>query len=261
MIKPKHECRYLPPESAARFTATIGGLSMAFDQSWELWHEAFAELRPFEASAVTAPDVSITLEASPLRSAADFSTRGIALVFDQPEHPTFVRVYSARPTPPSVILKMLCACLVPRRGGLFLHGALLACRDQGILVTGTSGSGKSTLAKLWMKKERDCGSDEAVIVRCRNGQWQAYPTPFWGALPPRFSSTPGEYRLKAHYSLIPPGFPALMKCVFSGDALANRLSLRHAAALLADLPASFLPRQRAIMERMNIIERSLPCCD
>ncbi|HNV69911.1 MAG TPA: hypothetical protein PKO06_09450, partial [Candidatus Ozemobacteraceae bacterium] len=163
--------------------------------------------------------------------------------------------------PPSVVLKILCACLVPRKAGLFLHGALLARDNQGILLTGTSGSGKSTLAKLWMQRSSFCGSDEAVIVHKCDGNWHAYPTPFWGAVPPVFTATPHEYKITAHYSLIPPGFPSLMKCVFSGDVHANELSLQHAAAFLGETPPSFLSRQRDIIDRMNILERSLSCCD
>lgn len=60
---------------------------------------------------------------------------------------------------------------------MLLHGLSIKHRHSAYLFLGYSGTGKSTIAKLYNEKE--CYSDDVVLIRHQNNQFFAYPTPFY----------------------------------------------------------------------------------
>jgi len=74
-------------------------------------------------------------------------------------------------------LRIACALLAFRDGGLLLHAAGLLVAGQVHLFVGVSGSGKSTVTAL--SPQATALSDDLVLLRPMNGRWMAYGTPFW----------------------------------------------------------------------------------
>ena len=68
------------------------------------------------------------------------------------------------------------------REGFIVHSAGFAFGDVGIVVPGVSGAGKSTLTSLLSQAipEMTVLSDERIIVRSRNGAFEAWGTPWMG---------------------------------------------------------------------------------
>lgn len=97
-------------------------------------------------------------------------------------------------------LRVLYSWLLPRRGGLLLHGACLAVRGEAFVFPGVSGAGKSTLAKLAARSGRaKVLSDELVPVVFEEGRFYAYASPFWGEMRP--GREKGRYPLAGIYGL------------------------------------------------------------
>ncbi len=74
-------------------------------------------------------------------------------------------------------LRIACALLAFREGGLLLHAAGLLADGNAYLFTGVSGSGKSTVTAL--SPHALALSDDLVLLRPMDGRWIAHGTPFW----------------------------------------------------------------------------------
>lgn len=94
--------------------------------------------------------------------------------------------------PVEVVLRVMLAAELARRGGLLVHGVALVLGETAALFTGHSGAGKSTLGGLWMDAGETVLSDELVAVwpDAVEGSWRASGTP-WNLGFPR------EARLRA----------------------------------------------------------------
>lgn len=65
--------------------------------------------------------------------------------------------------------------------GVVIHGCGIVKNNSGLLFVGESGAGKSTLANLWSRgKGVDVLSDDRTIVRCIDGEFRMYGTPWHG---------------------------------------------------------------------------------
>ena len=74
---------------------------------------------------------------------------------------------------------MVYATLLPRVGGMLIHGCGLRHAAVGVIFPGVSGAGKSTLARKAPDAD-DVLSDEIVAVRRLDDGWRVFGTPFWG---------------------------------------------------------------------------------
>jgi hypothetical protein len=77
------------------------------------------------------------------------------------------------------ILRVLFATLLPRVGGMLIHGCGLRHAAIGVVFPGVSGAGKTTLARKAPDAD-DVLSDEIVAVRRLDDGWRVFGTPFWG---------------------------------------------------------------------------------
>jgi hypothetical protein len=77
------------------------------------------------------------------------------------------------------VLRMLFATLLPRAGGMLIHGCGLRHAAIGVVFPGVSGAGKTTLARKAPDAD-DVLSDEIVAVRRLDDGWRVFGTPFWG---------------------------------------------------------------------------------
>jgi hypothetical protein len=76
------------------------------------------------------------------------------------------------------LLRILLSVLLVERRGCLLHAATVVRGGKAYVFMGRSGAGKSTVASL-----APAGSvltDEISLLRCDEGTWRAYGTPFWG---------------------------------------------------------------------------------
>jgi hypothetical protein len=84
------------------------------------------------------------------------------------------------PTSVDCVLRSLYATILPRLGGLLIHGCGLRHAEVGVVFPGRSGAGKTTLARKAPDAD-DVLSDEIVAVRRDDdGGWRVHGTPFWG---------------------------------------------------------------------------------
>ncbi len=74
-------------------------------------------------------------------------------------------------------LRIACALLAFREGGLLMHAAGLLADGKAYLFIGVSGSGKSTVTAL--SPHAVALSDDLVLLRPTDGCWTAHGTPFW----------------------------------------------------------------------------------
>jgi hypothetical protein len=81
------------------------------------------------------------------------------------------------------VLRIGCALVMPRLGGLLLHASSVASQGRAFVFPGPSGAGKTSLARLGLP--RDVLSDEISAVRPVDGHYICFPTPFWGEMEPR----------------------------------------------------------------------------
>jgi hypothetical protein len=77
------------------------------------------------------------------------------------------------------VLRVLFATLLPRAGGMLIHGCGLRHAAIGVVFPGVSGTGKTTLARKAPDAD-DVLSDEIVAVRRLDDGWRVFGTPFWG---------------------------------------------------------------------------------
>ena len=77
------------------------------------------------------------------------------------------------------LLRVIYATLLPRVGGMLIHGCGLRHAAIGVIFPGVSGAGKSTLARKAPDAD-DVLSDELVAVRRLDDGWRVFGTPFWG---------------------------------------------------------------------------------
>jgi hypothetical protein len=77
------------------------------------------------------------------------------------------------------VLRVLFATLLPRAGGMLIHGCGLRHAAIGVVFPGVSGAGKTTLARKAPDAD-DVLSDEIVAVRRLDDGWRVFGTPFWG---------------------------------------------------------------------------------
>jgi hypothetical protein len=77
------------------------------------------------------------------------------------------------------VLRVIFATLLPRVGGLLIHGCGLRHASVGVVFPGQSGAGKTTLARKAPDAD-DVLSDEIVAVRRLDDGWRVFGTPFWG---------------------------------------------------------------------------------
>ena len=65
--------------------------------------------------------------------------------------------------------------------GVILHACGIDFNGNGLLFAGESGAGKSTLANLWdREKSATVLSDDRTIVRCIDGEFRMFGTPWHG---------------------------------------------------------------------------------
>jgi len=77
------------------------------------------------------------------------------------------------------ILRVLWATLLPRVGGMLVHGCGLRHGEIGVVFPGPSGAGKTTLARKASQPDAVL-SDELCVVRRADDCWRVHGTPFWG---------------------------------------------------------------------------------
>ncbi len=77
------------------------------------------------------------------------------------------------------LLRVVYATLLPRLGGMLIHGCGLRHAAIGVIFPGVSGTGKTTLARKAPDAD-DVLSDEIVAVRRLDDGWRVFGTPFWG---------------------------------------------------------------------------------
>ena len=67
--------------------------------------------------------------------------------------------------------------------GLMLHSSAVVVDDRAYLFSADPGTGKSTHTKLWLEHFGDRAyilNDDKPAIRCENGVWYAYGTPWSG---------------------------------------------------------------------------------
>jgi hypothetical protein len=77
------------------------------------------------------------------------------------------------------LLRVVWSTLLPRVGGMLIHGCGLRHAEIGVVFPGQSGAGKTTLARKAPEAD-DVLSDEIVVVRRTEDGWRLFGTPFWG---------------------------------------------------------------------------------
>jgi hypothetical protein len=77
------------------------------------------------------------------------------------------------------ILRVMWATLLPRMGGLLVHGCGLRHAEVAFVFAGQSGAGKTTLARKAPDAD-DVLCDELTVLRRLDDGWRVYGTPFWG---------------------------------------------------------------------------------
>lgn len=70
-----------------------------------------------------------------------------------------------------------------RFGGFYLHSSAVCYQNRAYLFSGPCGTGKSTHTGLWQKvfgEEVKIFNDDKPALRCEDGKWYAYGTPWCG---------------------------------------------------------------------------------
>jgi len=158
--------------------------------------------------------------------------------------------------------EVIVAHLLGRGLGVELHGCGIIDRDgRGQLFVGQSGAGKTTTARVWLSEGHyEIVSDDRVIVRCINGEWRMFGTPWHGEaeLSSPVSAPLGAIHLlvqASHTELValPPAqaAAALFGCTFPPfyDAEAIAYTLECLDQIVRDLPVRalrFLPDRSVI---------------
>ena len=72
---------------------------------------------------------------------------------------------------------------LPNHNGFYLHASAICFEDRAYLFSGPSGMGKSTHTRLWQQilgQEAQVFNDDKPALRCLDGRWYAYGTPWCG---------------------------------------------------------------------------------
>jgi hypothetical protein len=93
---------------------------------------------------------------------------------------------NANPYSLDSVLRILHSLILADRGGFLLHSASGIVDGQACLFSGVSGAGKTTMTRL-APSEVVLLTDEVSYIRPKNGDYQAFGTPFAGEL-----AKPGE---------------------------------------------------------------------
>ena len=78
--------------------------------------------------------------------------------------------------------RQFCVYLL-HHGGFYLHASAVAKDGKAYLFSGRSGEGKSTHTQLWQQEfgaETVVFNDDKPVMRCIDGVWYAYGTPWCG---------------------------------------------------------------------------------
>lgn len=118
----------------------------------------------------------------------------------------------------SLLRMFLSWALLPEQGFL-LHAATVVQRGKAYVFFGRSGAGKSSISRL--SPPGSVLTDEISLLKCVDGEWRAFGTPFWG-----------EFRREGQNTSAPvAGFFRLVQ------SPSNRVErMRQAALLRALLP-------------------------
>ncbi len=131
---------------------------------------ALTEARPLEVTAAARAiaarrwDFQVRLAGRPSRGRISYRGEGRC---------------EASPFAVDCVLRVLFATLLPRVGGMLIHGCGLRHAAIGVVFPGVSGAGKTTLARKAPDAD-DVLSDEIVAVRRLDDGWRVFGTPFWG---------------------------------------------------------------------------------
>jgi len=77
----------------------------------------------------------------------------------------------------SLLRMFLSWALLPEQGFL-LHAATVVHHGKAYVFFGRSGAGKSTVSRL--SPSGSVLTDEISLLKCVDGEWRAFGTPFWG---------------------------------------------------------------------------------
>lgn len=70
-----------------------------------------------------------------------------------------------------------------KHNGFYLHASAVAYEGRGYLFSGPCGTGKTTHTRLWQQlfgEEAKVFNDDKPALRCMDGRWYAYGTPWCG---------------------------------------------------------------------------------
>ena len=119
--------------------------------------------------------------------------------------------------------EVLMICLLGRERGLMAHACGINDNGKGYLFAGNSTHGKSTMAEVW-KNKATILNDDRIVLRCRDGRFWMYGTPWHG-----------EYTdVSSH------GVP-LEKIFFLGHGQNNRVKRRQGVVASSMLLARSFP--------------------
>jgi hypothetical protein len=133
-------------------------------------------------------------------------------------------------------LRILCALLAYRNGGLLMHAAGLLVGGQVHLFIGHSGSGKSTVVAL--SPHALALGDDLILLRPEEAGWRAYGTPFWNPEAARREGQTAGGRLIGIYSLVQDQevyLQAMSPAAAAAELAANCPVVSGGAAWLAGL--------------------------
>lgn len=158
--------------------------------------------------------------------------------------------------------EVIVAHLLGRGLGVELHGCGIIDHDgRGQLFVGQSGAGKTTTARVWLSEGHyEIVSDDRVIVRCIDGEWRMFGTPWHGEaeLSSPVSAPLGAIHLlvqasRTEFVSLPPAqaAAALFGCTFPPfyDAAAVAFTLECLDRIVSDVPVRalrFLPDRSVI---------------
>ncbi len=190
-----------PPPTLA---LTIGGLRFQL-LAWPGLHETLARrYSTFSAPPGHPPDLTLEISnsiASPQQPNAPPCTfHGENVRFDLPGFQGGIDPVGRRatlqlsaPDPALAVdyfLRVACALLAYRAGGLLFHAAGVVHRGRAFLFFGPSGSGKTTVARN--SPGAVILNDDLIILRPDSPGWRAHGTPFTNPsqIPPANASAP-----------------------------------------------------------------------
>ncbi len=76
------------------------------------------------------------------------------------------------------LLRMFLSWALLSEEGFLLHAATVVHEGKACVFFGRSGAGKSTVSRL--SPPGSVLTDEISLLKCVNGEWRAFGTPFWG---------------------------------------------------------------------------------